>query len=51
MRMADPSLVTKRIKWDEEMSMEEGKRLLERTLYPFKEVYYTRHVQFTCSFY
>ena len=39
MRMADPSLVTKRIKWYEEISMEEGKQLLERTLYPFKEVH------------
>lgn len=40
MRMPDPSLVIKRIRWKEEIPMEEGKRLLERTLYPFKEVKY-----------
>ena len=38
MRMADPSLVIKRIRWKEEITIEEGRRLLERTLYPFKEV-------------
>lgn len=40
MRMADPSLVIKRIRWKEEITIEEGKRLLERTLYPFKEVHF-----------
>lgn len=39
MRMPDPSLVIKRLRWKEEITVEEGKKLLERTLYPFKEVY------------
>ena len=43
MRMADPSLVIKRIRWKEEITIEEGRRLLERTLYPFKEVH--THIQ------
>jgi len=38
MRMPDPSLVIKRIRWKEEITIEEGKRLLERIFYPFKEV-------------
>lgn len=44
MRMPDPSLVIKRIRWKEEITMEEGKRLLERTLYPFKEVCTYMHI-------
>ena len=39
MRMPDPSLVIKRLRWKEEITVEEGRKLLERTLYPFKEVY------------
>ena len=46
MRMADPSLVIKRIRWKEEISIDEGKRLLERTLYPFKEVCTHKQLKF-----
>lgn len=35
--MPDPSLVIKRIRWKEEISVEEGRQLLERTFYPFKQ--------------
>ena len=37
MRMADPSVVINRIRWNEEISVEEGLSKLERTFFPFKE--------------
>ena len=47
--MPDPSLVIKRLRWKEEITVEEGKQLLERTLYPFKEVCIYMHA-YACMY-
>ncbi len=36
-------LLLKSIKWDEEISIEEADSLLEKSLYPFKQVFFSFH--------
>lgn len=37
-------LLLKSIKWDEEISIEEADSLLEKSFYPFKQVFFSFHL-------